>query len=456
MKHLFLMLLCSGVSSHAWPATRNGDLDRNFGEDGIRLVDFGASATAFGLAVDDGGRIVLGGMADGGAATGTDFAVARVLPDGTLDTAFSFDGRTTVAVGPGNTAELPFNTLIQSDGKVVVAGDMYNAVGGGGTQDMAIVRFNSNGTLDPTFSGDGIAQIDFALAAQPDDRALDVVQLPDGKLIVVGSAEVTGQDLDFAVVKLNTDGSRDTTFDGDGRLTIRFNLDEVHRKEIASAVGIDGSNRIVVGGIAAKGAAGSFDFAVARLLPSGQLDPNFSGDGRATVAFDLGGNLDDQLLELVMLDSGGMFITGVATDAGHDAAVAKLLPDGSLDTSFGGDGKVTVPFDLGGSNSDVFYGAALQPDGKLVLGGYVSRDAGNTDMALIRLLPDGELDPDFGFAGKALIPLDLGGDLFDAAVRVRYSKGAIIVGGVADTGYASFLAARVIVDVLFSDGYDAE
>jgi uncharacterized delta-60 repeat protein len=455
MNRLSGVLIAAATIASAAAATRNGDLDRNFGDAGVSIVDFGAASTAYGLVVDAGGRIVLAGSADGGPATSDDFAVARLLPDGFPDETFSFDGRTTAVAGPGNTRELPFNAIVQTDGKIVVVGDMYNAVGPGATQDMAIVRFNANGSLDPTFSGDGIAQIDFGLAAQPNDRALDLVQLPDGKLIVAGGAEVTDEATDFAVVKLNADGSRDTSFDGDGRMTIRFDLNPTQRNEIASSVGIDASNRIIVAGIAAK-SADDYDFAVARLLPNGQLDTNFGGDGRVTVAFDLAGTLDDELLEMIVLDSGGLFLTGVATDAGYDAAVAKLLPDGSLDTSFGGDGRVTVPFDLGGANTDTFYGATLQPDGKLVLAGFVANAADNTDIALIRLLPDGELDPDFGFAGKSVIPIDIAGDLFDAAVRARYSDGAIIIGGVADIGYQSFMAARVIVDVLFSDGYEED
>lgn len=320
---------------------------------------------------------------------------------------------------------------------------------------MALVRFNTDGSLDSTFSGDGKAFIDFGLSAMPNDRAQDAVQLPNGKLIAVGSASVTDEGTDFAVVKLNVDGARDTSFDGDGRATVRFNLSSTHRDETASSVAIDGSGRILVAGIAEK-TESSHDFAVARLLPNGQLDANFSGDGRATFAFDIGGNLDDGALELIVAPNESIFLTGAATDAGYDAAVVKLLPDGSPDTSFGGDGRVTVPFDLGDSNNDIFYGAALQPDGALVMAGSVQAAApNNSDIAFVRLLPNGDLDPGFGRAGKSIIALDVGGNLHDAATRVRYSDGVIVFGGAVDIGeYRSFLSGRVLIDVLFSGDFE--
>lgn len=443
-------------AAQAAAATRNGDLDRNFGIDGVQIVDFDTRSVVFGLAIAPDGRIVLGGTVDAGLATSQDFAAARLLADGSIDASFSFDGRTTVAVGAGAVYDQVFNALVQSDGKIVLIGDAALSDAPGATTDIALVRLNVDGNLDTSFSGDGKAFVDFGLSATPHDRALDAVQLPDGKLIVVGSAEITGEDTDFAVVKLNVDGSRDTTFDGDGRVTIRFDLDPTYRTETASSVAVDRNGRILVAGAAEK-SEGSFDFAVARLLPNGQLDNNFGGDGRVTIAFDIGGNLDDQTLEMLVAPDDSVYLTGAATDEGYDAGVAKLLPDGTLDTGFGGDGRVTVPFDFGGNNLDIFYGAALQPDGALVLAGYIEVDDSNSDMAFVRLLPDGELDPDFGFAGKSVIALDIGGDMVDAATRIRYSNGAMVFGGAVDIGgYLSFLSGRLLTDVLFADGFDPD
>ncbi len=439
--------------SSATAASRNGDLDRTFGEGGIQIIDFGSESAAYALAIAPDGKIVLGGSVHGGS-TANDFGAARLHANGAIDTSFSFDGRTTVVVAPGAGHELPFNGVVQSDGKIVLVGDAPVSAAPDATTDIAVVRFNVDGTLDTTFSGDGIALIDFG--SNGNDRALDVALLPDGKLILVGSTAAAGEGLDFAVVKLNIDGSRDTTFDTDGRQNIRFNLDPDFPDEIASSVAIDANGRILVAGAVGKGSVNSHDFGIARLMPNGQLDLNFDGDGRRTIAFDIGGNLDDQVLEMLVAPDGAIFLTGAATDAGYDAAVVKLFPDGSLDPGFGTGGRVTVPFDLGSSNTDVFYGAALQPDGALVLSGYVQISApNNADLAFVRLLPNGQLDPSFGLIGKSVVSLDLGGSLLDAAIRSRYSNGALIFAGAVDTGsHINFLAGKVLLDVLFADGYE--
>ena len=441
---------CASAVAH------DGDLDRSFGSNGIAVIDFGATATAIGLGVAPDGKIVLGGFVDGGVATGTDFAVARLTRDGQPDTGFSFDGKTTVAVGSGAAFDVAFNTIVQSDGKIVVIGEGPDTAVSGDDSDFKLVRLNTDGTLDTTFSGDGKAYVNFDLGGTNNDRALAGVQLANGKLIVVGSAEVTGQGTDFAIAKLNVDGSRDTSFGSAGRVTLRFDLSATFLDEIASSVAIDAAGNILVAGIARKSSANDADFAIARLTPNGALDPNFGGDGRVTVAFDIGGNLDDEALELIVAPDGSIFVTGVATDNGYDFAAVKLFPDGTLDPSFGTGGKVTVPFDLGGSNNDISYGSALQPDGKLVIAGYVQVSATDYDIALVRLNANGSLDSTFGFAGKRTIALNLGGDLTDAAIRARIQGGYLVFGGATSTAPSiqSFLAGRVVIDTIFDNGFE--
>jgi len=447
------MLLASAVA-----IAHDGNLDAGFGTDGIAIIDFGANATAYGLAIDPSNRIVLGGTVDGGAASGTDFAVARLTPDGQPDTSFSFDGKTTIAVGDGGAYDGNFNTITQSDGKIVVIGEGPDTAVGTDDSDFKLVRLNTDGTLDPTFSGDGKAYVNFDLGGTNADRALDGVQLANGKLVVVGNAEVDGQGTDFAIARLNADGTRDTSFNGDGRVTIHFDLDTVNLDETASSVAIDANGAILVAGVAETATASSYDMAIARILPNGTLDPNFGGDGRVTIAFDIGGNLDDEALELIVAPDGSIFMTGAATDNGYDFAAVKLLPDGTPDSSFGNNGKVTVPFDLGSNNTDVPYGAALQPDGKLLLVGYTSITDTDSDIALARLDTDGTLDPTFGFAGKTVIPLNIGGTLFDGAVRGRIQNGYLVFGGVAATAdnVTSFMAGRVIIDTIFDNGFDPD
>ncbi len=437
-------------SAHA----RDGDLDRGFGQDGVAIVDFGASALAIGLALDAQGRIVLGGTVETGGASGVDFAIARLTRDGVPDADFSFDGRTTVAVGSGMANDNTYNTLVQADGKIVVVGEGPDTDVAQDDSDFKLVRLDSDGTLDTSFSGDGKAYVAFDLGGADGDRALDVVQLPNGKLIVVGNAEVADEDTDIAVTRLNVDGSRDTSFDADGRVTFSFGLDPAFREEIASSVALDADGNILVAGGAEKGAVGANDFAIARLTPNGALDPNFGGDGLVTVAFDLGGSLEDTALELIVAPDGSIFVTGGVHDSGYDFGAVKLLPDGTPDATWGNGGKATVAFDLDGSNDDIAYGAVLQPDGKLVFIGFAGQ--ANLDVALARLDANGQLDPSFGFAGKSVLPLDVGGSLLDAATRGRIQDGYLVFAGGSETdnGWNAFIAGRVIIDTVFEDGFD--
>lgn len=433
---------------------RDGDLDRSFGQDGVAIVDFGADTLATGLALDAEGRIVLGGTVESGGASGTDFAIARLTHDGAPDAGFSFDGRTTVAVGSGTALDGTYNTIVQSDGKIVVIGEGPDTDVSLDDSDFKLVRLNTDGTLDASFSGDGKAYVAFDLGGTNDDRALDAVQLPNGKLIVVGGAEVATDDTDIAVVRLNVDGSRDTSFDSDGRVTFSFGLDPAFPRDLASSVALDENGNLLVAGSAEKGGPIANDFAIARLTPAGALDPNFGGDGLVTIAFDLGDTLEDTVLELIVAPDGSIFATGGVKDSGYDFAAVKLLPDGTPDPDWGNGGKATVAFDLDGTNEDIAYGAVLQPDGKLVFTGFAGQ--ANIQVALARLDANGELDPGFGFAGKSVLALDVGGTLVDAAVRGRIQDGYLVFGGASatDDGWNAFLAGRVVIDTVFDDGFD--
>ncbi|HVT31843.1 MAG TPA: hypothetical protein VHE32_04315, partial [Rhodanobacteraceae bacterium] len=313
-----------------------------------------------------------------------------------------------------------------------------------------------DGTLDTSFSGDGKAYVNFDLGGMNSDRALDAVQLANGKLIVVGSAEVGTDNIDLAITRLNVDGTRDTSFSGDGRATIAFDLDPSNLTDIASSVAIDADGNILVAGAAGK-AAGDYDFAIARLTPAGVLDPNFGGDGRVTVAFDLGGSFDDEATELIIAPDGSIFATGAVTDNGYDFGAVKLQPDGTPDPTFGTGGKVTVPFDFGGDDQDISYGATLQPDGKLLMVGLVQvSDTGDSDIALVRFNTDGTLDDTFGFGGKKIIAPNLGGTMNDGAVRARIQDGYLVFGGIVTTAtaYTSFAAGRVVIDTIFDSGFE--
>lgn len=345
----------------------------------------------------------------GNGSSGTDFLVARYLADGSLDAAFSFDGRVTVDFGGSNDR---CNAIaLQADGKIVVAGTT-NAVG---NDDFAVARLDPDGTLDATFgNGTGKAVVAFDGGGSNVDTGASVAIQPDGKLLVAGWAATAANGDDFAVVRLLPDGTRDPAFNLTGRVTIGFDFPASSAKlDQADNVLVDPTGRILVGGVARNSGSG-FDFAVARVLPNGQLDANFDGDGRTTIGFDLGTSATDLCYRMLLRRDGRLVLVGAADTSptstqNNDMAVARLLPDGSPDASFGIGGKTVLSFDLIANGIDGAFGAVEQSNGKLILAGIAQHEATPLGVrsAIARLNGDGSLDTQFGMQGKTVLDFGL-------------------------------------------------
>ncbi len=334
-----------------------GDLDITFGGKGVVTTSFApefSTAYAYGVAVQADGKIVAAGFAGEGGPGAS--ALARYNPDGTLDASFGSGGKTTTDFGPGSDAAL--GVAIQKDGKIVTAGFE-------GRGRFAIVRYNPDGTVDATFSGDGRATTDFLKVTKRHsgyDVAFGVAIQADGRLVAAGSA---GGFVKVAVVRYNPDGTLDSTFGGDGKTTTNFSDGD----DWASAVAIQADGRIVV-----AGSSHASGFALARYNPDGTLDSSFGGDGVTTTEVTPG--LD--AASGVVIQADGKI---VAAGSGLDAmfAVARYNPDGALDTTFSSDGMTTTDFSPG---YDVAYGVGIQADSKIVVAG--TADA--SDFALARYL----------------------------------------------------------------------
>ena len=191
------------------------------------------------------------------------FAVVRWNPDGSLDNTFG-GGDGVVSTNFGSGEDSATSVALQADGKIVAVG---GAPGSGG--QFAIGRYNSDGTPDATFSGDGRTTTNITSGA---DFAWDVaIQPTDQKIVVAGRSG--GADPRFAVVRYNTSGSPDGTFSGDGKTTVNLTTGE----DNGTALALQANGRIVVAGFA-SGAGGQVG--LARLRASGALDISFSGDGR--------------------------------------------------------------------------------------------------------------------------------------------------------------------------------
>ena len=349
----------------------DGSLDTTFYTNGKRLTDFGGFEQAADVAMQSDGKIVVVGIV--GSAPGTigiyDAAIARYNSDGTLDTTFSGDGKQTTDFG-GNTNNI-VGVAIQSNGKIVAVGTMVNS---NGNNNFAIYRYLPNGSLDPTFSVDGKVSIGFGIGRQ--DFAYDVAIQSDGKIVVVGTTRDTnGSNSNFAIARLNNNGTLDTTFSGDGKQFTNLGADEV---ALGLALQLDG--KLVVVGV--KRIPNFRFFAVARYNTVGSLDTTFNGSGKK--AFSILSSEPSEAADVTVQSDGKILVGGSTGNGGQfDFALVRLTPSGGFDTAFSGDGKVTV--DFGGYE----FGSALavQPsDDRYVMAGDTVSGV-QRDFALARVLP---------------------------------------------------------------------
>ena len=401
-----------------------GDLDTTFSTDGTQRTDFltGESQAAAVVRQQDGKIVAVGlNFADGPS----DFAVARYNADGSPDTSFSGDGRQVTDIG-GTGDDRANGVALQADGKIVVVG--------AAADDFAVARYNSNGSLDTSFSGDGKQTTDLG-GVVTGDGANGVAIQANGKIVAVGVAGATSHASpnDFGLVRYNPNGSLDTTFSGDGKQRTDFGFES----DEARGVAIQGDGKIVaVGG---EGVEEFGDFALARYNPNGSLDTSFSGDGKQTTDF---GGFDNA--NAVALDSDGRIVAAgsASVGTGRDFALARYNANGSLDTSFSGDGKQTTDF----GSLDGAQGVAIQADGKIVAVGATGAvaTAVHSEFALARYNPNGSLDPSFSGDGKQTTDFGgIGGRFGEGATGVAApANGKIVAVGTADESGISRLRAR--------------
>ncbi|RKT06111.1 putative repeat protein (TIGR01451 family)/uncharacterized delta-60 repeat protein [Streptomyces sp. 3211.6] len=383
-----------------------GDLDPAFDGDGKVVTDFGGGGydESRGMVIQADGKIVTVGTTVPAAGGASDFALARYNPDGSLDPTFNGDGDNDGKIqtdlrGGDDVADA---VAVQPDGKLVVAG--YSA-DPDVTGSFTVARFNPDGSLDTSFDGDGFTFTDFGTTGP--QEAFGIAIQPGGAIVAAGESGT-----DVALARYNpADGSLDTTFDGDGKVTTGF----AGGSASAYDVTLQSDNKIVIAGRSGYNyPSNDSDFALARYNPDGSLDTAFDGDGRVTTGFT-----GPDVASGVKVQPDGKIVT--AGRAAFDFALARYNPDGSLDTAFDGDGKVTT--DFGANTLDGAADLALQPDGKIVAAGISQADFG-----VARYTTNGTLDTGFGTGGK--VHTDVSSGYFDTANAVALqADGKIVVSG---------------------------
>lgn len=309
---------------------------------------------------------------------GAFFCNLALAQDGQLDITFGDSGKVLTGFGGIYTSAFGYGMVVQPDGKIVVAGGAWD----GNYYDFGLIRYNGDGIVDNTFGIGGNTTLDFFGLS---DLILAMAIQADGKIVVAGYAQ-TISDYDFALARYNVDGSLDDSFGSDGLVTTDIQTNNV---DVILAIGIQTDNKIVVAGYVDDG-PGRY-FALARYHNNGTLDNSFDGDGKVTI--DFGGDLDNSNAIAIQVD-GKIVVAGRTNgNSDEDFALARLNCDGSLDNTFGSDGKVVTDF-LG-----VDYGEAMkiQSDGKILVLGRTWD--GNSHFALARYNSDGSLDNSFNGDG---------------------------------------------------------
>ena len=337
--------------------TTSGALDPTFAQGGVAAIEFGDDSCSIrAIALQPDGKILLAG-AKYIYPTGNDFFVVRFHPNGTLDTSFDNDGWTSTHFTQHNAAR---SIALQADGKIVVVGqsnrpvDVYEV-------DVALARYNPDGSPDTSFSDDGKLITQFRASA----FAYAVAVQPDGKIIVGGDSRLNANSghADFSLLRYNADGSLDSTFGTAGKVVTDFN----GRHSSGRSLAILPNGQILLGG-ETIGATSRPDFALACYQPNGALDLSFGTSGKVTTDFNGRYDYIGETSSLAVQPNGKIILAGSIwlTEDNYDFALARYNANGSPDASFGTGGKVITDF---GSFGDMITAVTLQADGRIIVVG---------------------------------------------------------------------------------------
>lgn len=341
----------------------DGSLDVSFNTTGTLVIELGSNDdVAYGVAIQSDGKIVIAGSKGNGS--NTDFLLMRLNSDGTNDNSFDTDGIVTTTFDVS--FECAYDVAIQSDGKIVAAGNAFMDT----TYNFALARYNTNGSLDGTFGTGG--KVTTLLAYADEARAMAIQS--DGKIVLTGLTKQADFSIAFGTARYNTDGSLDNTFNSTGKVITSVTT----YNDTPQAIALQSDGKIVVAG---KGTpVGPEQFAVVRYTTTGALDVTWNGTGMVTTAF---GSTWDEARAVVIQSDGKVLAGGLANSSGMKFAMARYNTDGTLDATFGTGGKMLTPF---GSSSSIWT-MLIQPDSKLLTAGY-SGAAADYDFGLARFGPD--------------------------------------------------------------------
>lgn len=400
--------------------SQSGFLDSSFGNGGLvtTAID-GSYNLGQTTIIQSDGKIIVAGEA--GEPTPMRVAIVRYNTDGSLDNSFGNSGSVLIPVGSARSYAR--DLAIQSDGKILIGAYTYDDVAG----DFAVIRLNTNGTLDTTFGTNGITVVDNG----SHEIVEALVLLNDGKILLAGNNWDN-----FLAARFNADGSLDTTFGTNGWITTVFTASFSQAKDIA----VQEDGKVLLSGVAIDIATARYRVAVARFTTEGSLDPLFGTSGQLT--FHIGDSDDYGAGVSVGADS-KILIGGYShvsqNPLKYDLFAVRLNSDGSFDDTFGNNG-VTIARvleDAPNYAEDIL----LQSDGKIILTGYGS-DSDNYNLIMLRINSNGQVDSTFGIDGRVNTDIN-GRPDFGKAIAIQPDNKIILTGySYSNAGIGEIVVAR--------------
>ncbi len=443
-----LTLLCFHANAQV-----PGSFDTTFGSTNgyISALAIGTNDDdrANAIALQPDGKIVIAGTC--ARNLGNTFCMARLMPDGSLDTSFigpnttSGNGKFLMTVAGAITADA-VAVAVQPDGKILVAGTCL--------QRFCIARLNENGTFDTSFvgpSGTSAGHFSFSISVDEEDQLYAMALQADGKIVLAGGCDESSTSTRtlFCAARLNSDGSLDSGFDGpvgaspgNGRFLIaRISLIVSNSTESARAVAIRPNGRILLGGSCSQ------NFCLAQLTASGAFDTTFDGTSGGNGRFTLpifNGNPPNAIRRIVLQPDGNAVLAGVCTI--ESLCAVRITSVGALEPTFGGGQGVSTQISASFFTLDAM---AVQPDGKLI---FAHADR------LVRTSSDGALDVSFDGPtpadGNGVVTFDFAADFTSVARAVAVQPdGKIVVAGYCDSVAGSGSSLKFCVARLNAGSY---
>ncbi len=365
-----------------------GTLDPTFGNAGKVVTSISTGQDkAYGIVIQSDGKTIVAGNSTS-TLTGKDFAVVRYNTDGSLDNTFGNNGIVTTDVQLGSD-DVAYSVALQTDGKIVLAGYSDN----GSNKEAAIVRYNNDGTLDNTFGINGIVLTDFENSQQDEIKVVKIHPLT-GNIIVGGATIISSSVSKPVVARYLSNGTLDNTFNNNGiRLLWITSLDYQYLFSVEDLI-VQANGKIsAVGWRDFPTSMADADYWACRINSDGTMDNTFSSDG--VNVFNGGFNGNDKAFSLTLRPSGNLLVAGggYINTMRYDFSFFEINNSGSLATSL-------YSTNWGNNLEDeVIYSSTEDNNGRIIFGGFTG-NTNNKSFAIARITSANTLDNSFGTNGK--------------------------------------------------------